>query len=83
MNKKVVNGNVVDADNFALNMCAIRHRRGIKANDFAREIGITERRLGDIESGNVHIRLYEALNVCDALKMDFFTMLKGVIQDVE
>lgn len=81
--KRHVNGNTVDADNFALNLRAIRRRKEIKSCDFAKMVNMSERRLVSVENGKAAIRLDEALDVCDALNMDFFVMLKGVIQDVE
>ena len=71
------------ADNFALNARAVRRRKGIRQDMFAKRLGMSARMLESIEVGKTAIKLHDAINMADLLEMDFMTLMKGTIQDVE
>lgn len=71
------------ADNFVLNARAVRRRKGIRQDMFAKRLGMSARMLESIELGKTAIKLHDAINTADALETDFMTLLKGCIQDVE
>lgn len=81
--KKPVSQGVKDADNFALNMRAVRRRKEIQIIDLAKAMHVTEYRIASIERGSCAIRLDEAIDASEILQEDFWKMLKGVIPDVE
>ena len=71
------------ADNFVLNARAVRRRKGIRQDMFAKRLGMSARMLESIEVGKTAIKLHDAINMADLLEMDFMTLMKGTIQDVE
>lgn len=71
------------ADNFVLNMRAVRRRKEILMIDLAKEANMTPRMLESIELGKTNLKLCDAVNIANVLKTDFMTLLKGCIQDVE
>lgn len=71
------------ADNFVLNARAVRRRKGIRQDMFAKRLGMSARMLESIEFGKTAIKLHDAINMAELLETDFMTLLKGNIEDVE
>ena len=71
------------ADNFVLNMRAVRRRKEIQLIDLAKRASMTPQTLEAVERGKTHIKLHDAVNIANVLNIDFMELLKGCIQDVE